>query len=168
MLLGLPFLPKRTRPLNGRSWKEEDLDRWLVTTTIFSLASFLQWFLLLTDWLLLLTFQILNVKPPQPLHHKSKLGLSSGNSNSSVAKKTQKEERKVYVRESAAPTPFVSMAEMMKKFQSSTRDLSLPHNKKSSLSHVMTGICISHFLEFGFYSSYVSLFIFFLSQTFFI
>ncbi|KAF2283248.1 hypothetical protein GH714_043600 [Hevea brasiliensis] len=75
--------------------------------------------------------QILNVKPPQPLHHKSKLGLRSGHSISSVANKMQKEGRKVYVRESAAPTPFVSMAEMMKKFQSSTRDLSLPRNKSS-------------------------------------
>jgi targeting protein for Xklp2 len=35
--------------------------------------------------------------------------------------------KKVYVREQAAPAPFVSMAEMMKKFQSNTRDLSLPH-----------------------------------------
>ncbi|EEF44398.1 protein with unknown function [Ricinus communis] len=65
--------------------------------------------------------EILNVKPPQPLHHKSKLGLVSGSSNSSVANKMKKEERKVYVREQ--PAPFVSMAEMMKKFQSSTRDL---------------------------------------------
>ncbi|XP_015574010.1 protein TPX2 [Ricinus communis] len=77
--------------------------------------------------------EILNVKPPQPLHHKSKLGLVSGSSNSSVANKMKKEERKVYVREQ--PAPFVSMAEMMKKFQSSTRDLSLPHIKKSSFSH---------------------------------
>ncbi|KDP24102.1 hypothetical protein JCGZ_25759 [Jatropha curcas] len=79
--------------------------------------------------------QILNLKPPQPLHHKSKLGQSSCNSNASVANKIQKEDRKVYVREPAAPTPFVSMAEMMKKFQSSTRELSLPHIRSSSLSH---------------------------------
>ncbi|KAG8641368.1 protein TPX2 isoform X2 [Manihot esculenta] len=78
--------------------------------------------------------QILNVKPPQPLHHKSKLGVRSGNSISSVANKMQKEDRKVYIREPSAPRTFVSMAEMMKKFQSSTRDLSLPYIK-SSLSH---------------------------------
>ncbi|GAV80582.1 TPX2 domain-containing protein/TPX2_importin domain-containing protein [Cephalotus follicularis] len=79
------------------------------------------------------TRQILNIKPPQNLPHKSKLGLKGGTSSfcSSVAS-TQKEYRKVYVREPA--TPFVSMAEMMKKFQSSTRDLSLPIN--TSLSHM--------------------------------
>ncbi|XP_050205814.1 protein TPX2 [Mercurialis annua] len=79
--------------------------------------------------------QILNVKAPQPLPHKSKLGLTSGNCNSSVASKMQKEDRKVYVREQPTVVPFVSMAEMMKKFQSSTRDLSLPQIKKSSFSH---------------------------------
>lgn len=62
--------------------------------------------------------QILNPKP-HALPHKSKLGHTS----SSAAVK--KEDRKVYVREPASP--FVSMAEMMKRFQSSTRDLSLPH-----------------------------------------
>ncbi|EOX99472.1 Targeting protein for XKLP2, putative isoform 4 [Theobroma cacao] len=76
--------------------------------------------------------QILNVKPHN-FPHKSKLGITSGSSNlcSSTAKTSNKLERKVYVREPAAP--FVSMAEMMKKFQSSTRDLSLP---QSSLSHM--------------------------------
>lgn len=42
---------------------------------------------------------------------------------------------KVYVRETptiSASVPFVSMAEMMKRFQSSTRDLALP----SIVSHV--------------------------------
>ncbi|GMJ05527.1 targeting protein for XKLP2 [Hibiscus trionum] len=78
--------------------------------------------------------QILNVKPHN-LTHKSKLGLMSGSSNrsSSAAKTSNKLDRKVYVREQ--PAPFVSMAEMMKKFQSSTRDLSLPH---SSLSNMPT------------------------------
>ncbi|XP_048327650.2 protein TPX2 [Ziziphus jujuba] len=75
--------------------------------------------------------QILNVKPPQNLPHKSKLGLT-GDSNNPSTNKTQKEDRKVYVREPAVP--FVSMAEMMKKFQSSTRDLSLP-NVNGFLSH---------------------------------
>ncbi|CAK7322742.1 unnamed protein product [Dovyalis caffra] len=80
--------------------------------------------------------QIVNAKPPQPLMHKSKLGLSSGSSNfcSSAPNKMKKEERKVYVREQAAPAPFVSMAEMMKKFQSNTRELSLPHFN-SSITH---------------------------------
>ncbi|CAN6572928.1 unnamed protein product [Malus baccata var. baccata] len=64
--------------------------------------------------------QILNPKP-HALPHKSKLG----HTRSSAAVK--KEDRKVYVREPASP--FVSMAEMMKRFQSSTRDLSLPHMK---------------------------------------
>lgn len=41
---------------------------------------------------------------------------------------------KVYVREREPAAPFVSMAEMMQKFNSSTRDLSLPQN--TSLSHV--------------------------------
>ncbi|CAI0548698.1 unnamed protein product [Linum tenue] len=65
--------------------------------------------------------QILNVRPPQPLPHKSKLGLSTSNANG-VANRTQKEERKVYVRETAVQAPFVSTAEMMRKFQTSTRE----------------------------------------------
>lgn len=79
--------------------------------------------------------QILNVKP-QILPHKSKLGLASGTSNicSSVANKAGKEDRKIYVREPVAQ--FISTAEMIKKFQSGTRDLSLPH-LGSSLSHDM-------------------------------
>ncbi|XP_054813018.1 protein TPX2 isoform X1 [Prosopis cineraria] len=73
--------------------------------------------------------QILNVKP-QNLPHKSKLSSAASNaSSSSNASKTNKEDRKVYVRETPTPAslPFVSMAEMMRKFQSSTRDLSLPN-----------------------------------------
>ncbi|KAK8648099.1 hypothetical protein V6N13_128861 [Hibiscus sabdariffa] len=75
--------------------------------------------------------QILNVKPHN-LPHKSKLGLTNGSSNlsSSTAKTVSKLDRKVYVREQSAP--FVSMAEMMKKFQSSTRDLSLPRSSSSN------------------------------------
>ncbi|CAN1230975.1 Protein TPX2 [Linum perenne] len=68
--------------------------------------------------------QILNLKPPQPLTHKSRLGLSTSNSN--TASKIQKEERKVeskvYAREPAVQNPFISTAEMMKKFETSTRD----------------------------------------------
>ncbi|KAF8409216.1 hypothetical protein HHK36_005290 [Tetracentron sinense] len=74
--------------------------------------------------------QILNFKS-QNLPHKSK-GLSNSAANlcSSITK-TRKEDRKVYVREPAVP--FVSMAEMVKRFQSKTRGINLPHNK--SLSH---------------------------------
>ncbi|KAJ1375379.1 TPX2, C-terminal, partial [Sesbania bispinosa] len=69
--------------------------------------------------------QILNVKPQTLPHNKSKLG-SNANISSSTSK-THKDDRKVYVRETPTPpasVPFVSMAEMMKRFQSSTRDLS--------------------------------------------
>ncbi|KAL3017341.1 hypothetical protein AAZX31_06G271800 [Glycine max] len=69
--------------------------------------------------------QILNAKHQTLPHNKSKLGLTVSASTS----KYNKEDRKVYVRETPttpASVPFVSMAEMMKKFQSSTRDLSLP------------------------------------------
>ncbi|XP_062105968.1 protein TPX2 isoform X2 [Humulus lupulus] len=75
--------------------------------------------------------QILSLKPHN-LPHKTKSGLVSGSSNfcPSTVNRAKKDERKIYVREGAAPAqapPFVSAAEMMKKFQSSTRDLSLPH-----------------------------------------
>ncbi|KAG4212949.1 hypothetical protein ERO13_A01G019000v2 [Gossypium hirsutum] len=74
--------------------------------------------------------QILNVKPHN-LPQKSKLGLTSDSSNlcSSTAKPSNKLDRKVYVREQAVP--FVSMAEMMKKFQSCTRDSSRPHSSSN-------------------------------------
>ncbi|XAR55534.1 hypothetical protein NMG60_11035631 [Bertholletia excelsa] len=76
--------------------------------------------------------QILSIKP-QTFPHKSRPGHVSSSANlcSSTAK-TRKEDRKVYVREPAAP--FVSMAEMMKKFQSNTREMSLSR-MSSSLSH---------------------------------
>ncbi|CAN1781058.1 Protein TPX2 [Linum perenne] len=62
--------------------------------------------------------QIPNLKPPQPLTHKSRLGLSTCNSNtgSITASIIQKEERKVYVREPAIQTPFISTVEMMNIF----------------------------------------------------
>ncbi|XP_015080946.1 protein TPX2 [Solanum pennellii] len=73
--------------------------------------------------------QILDVKP-QHLPHKSKPG-ANGSTFSSVAK-TRKEDRKMYVRE---PVPqFISTAEMMKKFQCSTRGMSLSC-MSSSTSH---------------------------------
>ncbi|KAL3509324.1 hypothetical protein ACH5RR_028725 [Cinchona calisaya] len=79
--------------------------------------------------------QILNVKP-QNLPHKTRAGLISSSSNLCLSSaKTRKEDRKLYVREPAVP--FVSMAEMMKKFQSNTRQMSLPH-MSSSLSHDAT------------------------------
>uniref|UniRef100_A0A5B7AV34 Protein TPX2 n=1 Tax=Davidia involucrata TaxID=16924 RepID=A0A5B7AV34_DAVIN len=74
--------------------------------------------------------QILHIKT-QNLPHKSRTGLVSSSTTSTV--KSRKEQRKVYVREPAPP--FVSMAEMMKKFQSNTREISLPHMSSSSLSH---------------------------------
>ncbi|EXB44629.1 hypothetical protein L484_010320 [Morus notabilis] len=72
--------------------------------------------------------QIPSLKPPQVLPHKSKSGLVTGSSNfcPTTVNRTRKEDRKIYVREQTA-APFVSAAEMMIKFQSSTRDLSLPH-----------------------------------------
>ncbi|VVA89863.1 unnamed protein product [Arabis nemorensis] len=70
--------------------------------------------------------QILNPKPTTLLH-KTRDGLVNTGFNvcPSVTKQTQKENRKVYVRDQI--TPFISTAELMKKFQTSTRDLSLPH-----------------------------------------
>ncbi|KAI3457208.1 hypothetical protein Pfo_013871 [Paulownia fortunei] len=75
--------------------------------------------------------QILTINKPSNLPHKTRSGIISNSSNfcSSTAK-TCKEDRKMYVREPAAP--FVSMAEMMRKFQSGTREVSLP--RSSSLS----------------------------------
>ncbi|KFK42722.1 targeting protein for xklp2 [Arabis alpina] len=72
--------------------------------------------------------QILNPKPTTLLH-KTREGLVDTGFNvcPSVTKQTQKENRKVYVREQ----PFISTAELMKKFQTSTRDLSLPHANTS-------------------------------------
>ncbi|XP_077253897.1 targeting protein for XKLP2 isoform X2 [Tasmannia lanceolata] len=82
--------------------------------------------------------QILNVKN-RILPHKTKQGLIAGSSDLALsAIKGRREgrndlsQRKVYVREPAA-APFISMAEMVRKFQSNTRELELPHNK--SLSH---------------------------------
>ncbi|KAK9150192.1 hypothetical protein Syun_008501 [Stephania yunnanensis] len=76
--------------------------------------------------------QILNFKPHN-LTHKSKPGLSNAtNSLSSSISKASKEERKVYVRET--PQPFISAAELVKRFQSGTRGLELP-NRNSSVSH---------------------------------
>ncbi|CAH8336790.1 unnamed protein product [Eruca vesicaria subsp. sativa] len=68
--------------------------------------------------------QILNPKPTTLLH-KTRQGLvnTSFNVCPEVTKQTQKENRKVYVREQSKP--FISTAELMKKFQTSTRDLSL-------------------------------------------
>ncbi|KAG5579169.1 hypothetical protein H5410_049796 [Solanum commersonii] len=74
--------------------------------------------------------QILNVKP-QNLPHKTKVGVASSNSTlfASTAE-VHKQDRKMYVREPVAP--FVSIAEMMKKFQSSTREMSLPRMSSST------------------------------------
>ncbi|KAH7843215.1 hypothetical protein Vadar_013982 [Vaccinium darrowii] len=79
--------------------------------------------------------QILCIKT-QNLHHKTRHGGNGGSSNSNLCSstaKTHKEDRKVYVRE--PPAPFVSMAEMIQKFQTNTRDMSLPC-MSSSLTHI--------------------------------
>ncbi|KAL1560663.1 protein TPX2-like [Salvia divinorum] len=69
--------------------------------------------------------QILGVNKPSTLSHKTRTGIVSSSSSNfcPATAKTCKEDRKMYVREPAAP--FVSMAEMMKKFQSGTREMSL-------------------------------------------
>ncbi|KAK9676833.1 hypothetical protein RND81_11G104500 [Saponaria officinalis] len=75
------------------------------------------------------TRQILSIKPPS-LPHKTRPGLAANASKlSSSTVATSKENRKMYVRETAAP--YVSTAEMVKKFQSSTRDMALPQNQPS-------------------------------------
>ncbi|XP_042011043.1 protein TPX2-like [Salvia splendens] len=67
--------------------------------------------------------QILTVNKPLNLPHKTRTGMvSSSSSFCPATAKTHKEDRKMYVREPAAT--FVSTAEMMKKFQSGTRDVS--------------------------------------------
>ncbi|KAG6383195.1 hypothetical protein SASPL_157060 [Salvia splendens] len=67
--------------------------------------------------------QILGVNKPSSLSHKTRTGIVSSSSSTfcPATAKTCKEDRKMYVREPAAP--FVSMAEMMKKFQSGTREM---------------------------------------------
>ncbi|KAL2483336.1 Protein TPX2 [Forsythia ovata] len=70
--------------------------------------------------------QILTINKSSNLPHKTKSGLISNTSSfCSLTVKARKVDRKTYSR-GPATTPFVSMAEMMKKFQSSTRELSLP------------------------------------------
>ncbi|KAM7503421.1 hypothetical protein LguiB_002325 [Lonicera macranthoides] len=79
------------------------------------------------------TRQILNVKT-QNLPHKTRPGLFNGSSSVCFSTvKTRKEDRKVYAREPAAP--FVSMAEMMKKFQSNTREMSHSNVEAASAMH---------------------------------
>ncbi|KAH6833906.1 targeting protein for XKLP2 [Perilla frutescens var. hirtella] len=75
--------------------------------------------------------QILTVNKPSNLPHKTRAGIVNSSSNfcPATAKTTYKEDRKMYFREPAAP--FVSMAEMMKKFQSGTREMSLPRGSCS-------------------------------------
>ncbi|KAK6157170.1 hypothetical protein DH2020_011418 [Rehmannia glutinosa] len=79
--------------------------------------------------------QILTINKPSNLPHKTRTGIITNSSNfcSSAAKtKTSKEDRKMYVREPAVP--FVSTAEMMRKFQSGTREVSLPRGSSLSQS----------------------------------
>ncbi|XP_068654038.1 protein TPX2-like isoform X2 [Aristolochia californica] len=81
--------------------------------------------------------QILNVKN-HVLPHKSNLRLTNGNQVGASANKCGKEskendprQRKVYVREQINANPFISTAELAKKFQSNTRRLQLPPTNKS-------------------------------------
>ncbi|PWA78098.1 hypothetical protein CTI12_AA216930 [Artemisia annua] len=77
------------------------------------------------------TRQILNVKP-QILPHKARPGVVNGG-NSNLVTPSNDKSRKKYVREPAsASVPFVSMAEMMKKFQSGTRNMNLPPRPSSA------------------------------------
>ena len=66
------------------------------------------------------TRQILNIKP-QILPHKARPGVMN-NTIGPTLTTARKEERKMYVREQASSAPFISVAEMMRKFQSGTRD----------------------------------------------
>ncbi|KAL9666836.1 hypothetical protein QQ045_001179 [Rhodiola kirilowii] len=76
--------------------------------------------------------KILNVNPVNLLH-KSRPGVVPDNSGlQSSTAALRKEDRKVYVREPAAP--FVSMAEMIQKFQSKTRELVLPHDAAAGVT----------------------------------
>ncbi|XP_019174097.1 PREDICTED: protein TPX2-like [Ipomoea nil] len=74
--------------------------------------------------------KILSIKP-QTLLHKTRPGKSTSNLYTSIAK-TRAEDRKIYVREPASP--FISTAEIMKKFESSTREMSMPC-MNCSMSH---------------------------------
>ncbi|KAK4723575.1 hypothetical protein R3W88_026354 [Solanum pinnatisectum] len=77
--------------------------------------------------------QILNVKPQNLLHKIKVVGVASSSSTLFAStEEVHRQDRKMYVREPVAP--FVSIAEMMKKFQSSTREMSLPR-MSSSTSH---------------------------------
>ncbi|KAK3033299.1 hypothetical protein RJ639_033767 [Escallonia herrerae] len=76
--------------------------------------------------------QILSINT-QNLPHKRRPDLNSGSSNPcSSTCKTPKGDRKMYVRE--PPAPFVSMAETMKRFQSNTREMTLPRLSSSTIN----------------------------------
>ncbi|XP_073312454.1 protein TPX2-like [Primulina huaijiensis] len=79
--------------------------------------------------------QILTINKPANLPHKTRFGPLSNSSNlcPSNAAKTCKEDRRMYVQKPAVP--FVSMAEMMNKFQSSTREITLPRSSSVSQSN---------------------------------
>ncbi|CAN4094144.1 unnamed protein product [Withania somnifera] len=81
--------------------------------------------------------KILDIKP-QHLPHKTRLGLDNSSSNLfSSAAETLKVERKMYVR--PLVSPFVSTAEMIKKFQSGTREKSLSCMSNSTSNGDATG-----------------------------
>ncbi|EPS69150.1 hypothetical protein M569_05617, partial [Genlisea aurea] len=81
--------------------------------------------------------QIRTLGKPANLTHKTRTagGQTISNSNSTVsnANKTCKEERKMYFTRGQQPVvPFISTAEMLRKFQSGTRELSLSRNSSAS------------------------------------
>lgn len=83
--------------------------------------------------------KILDIKPPRHLPHKTRLGVANSSSNLfSSAAKTRKEERKMYVR--PLVSPFVSTAEMIKKFQSGTREKSMSCMSNSTSIADPTGL----------------------------
>ncbi|PHT37437.1 hypothetical protein CQW23_21010 [Capsicum baccatum] len=68
-------------------------------------------------------------KPNLP--HKAKVGVASSSSTLfALTAEVHKQDRKMYAREPVPP--FVSIAKMMKKFQSSTREMSLPPMRNST------------------------------------
>ncbi|KAL3647109.1 hypothetical protein CASFOL_008077 [Castilleja foliolosa] len=81
------------------------------------------------------SLQIRTINKPLNLPHKTRTGVVHSSSSfcpSTAKTKINNEDRKMYVREqAAAPQPFVSTAEMMRKFQSGTREVSLSCNSFS-------------------------------------
>ncbi|KAI3515470.1 hypothetical protein L1887_14366 [Cichorium endivia] len=82
------------------------------------------------------TRQILNIKT-QILPHKERFSALNTKNSNLLSSTSRKEERKMYVREPTS-APFVSVAEMMRKFQSGTRDLNLVSHGDGNNNNQMT------------------------------